>query len=199
MRFPELSIHQSVVSEHAFIGQNTKIYPFCVIEDGVQIGRDCIIQPGVHIGEGCKLGHMVRIGSNAVLRENTSIGDRSVFGSLSQSEGNNKIGTNTTIHTCTHITSKAEIGDNVFIGPMCMLINTNKIVHGRPYELELKGPKIRDWVRIGGSTQIKPGVTINRNALIGMGSLVTKDVPANKIAYGRPARIVGDVPKKECV
>ena len=51
---------------------------------------------------------------------------------------------------------------------------------------------IEDWCYIGAHSQIMPGVTIGDNVVIGAGSVVTKDIPSNKIAYGNPCKIVKD-------
>ena len=52
--------------------------------------------------------------------------------------------------------------------------------------------QIEDWAYIGAYSQIMPGVTIGDNVVIGAGSVVTKDIPSNKIAYGNPCKIVKD-------
>lgn len=85
------------------------------------------------------------------------------------------------------------IGDNCFIGPMCGMYTVNHpfdpqrrnagYVYGRPITLE-------ENVWIGGSTTILSGVTIGRNSVIGAGSVVTRDIPANVVAAGNPARII---------
>ena len=50
--------------------------------------------------------------------------------------------------------------------------------------------QIEDWAYIGAYSQIMPGVTIGDNVVIGAGSIVTKDIPSNMIAYGNPCRII---------
>ncbi len=85
------------------------------------------------------------------------------------------------------------IGDNCFIGPMCGLYTVNHpldperrnegYVYGRPITL---GKNV--W--LGGGCTILSGVTIGDNSVIGAGSVVTKDIPANVIAAGNPAKII---------
>lgn len=89
------------------------------------------------------------------------------------------------------------IEDHVFIAPFFVGANTPKIVHGRDYPLELKPYRIKFGARIGIAVSVLPGVTIGREALIGAGSLVTKDVPDYAVAFGRPAKIVRIVPIEE--
>ncbi len=85
--------------------------------------------------------------------------------------------------------AKVEIGDNVFIAPNCGIYTA-----GHPIDVQernkgieyAKKIKICNNVWIGGNTVILPGVTIGDNTTIGAGSVVTKDIPANVIAYGNP-------------
>ena len=85
------------------------------------------------------------------------------------------------------------IGDNCFIGPMTGLYTVNHpldperrnagYVYGSPVTL-------KNNVWIGGSATILSGVTVGENSVIGAGSVVTRDIPANVIAAGNPARII---------
>ena len=106
-----------------------------------------------------------------------------------------------------------EVGDNVFLNYNCMLLDCNKIKIGnnvliapnvqmyaathpvdyrvRLEELEMAYPiTIEDNVWIGGGAIICPGVTIGKNSVIGAGSVVVKDIPANSVAVGNPCRVV---------
>ena len=56
---------------------------------------------------------------------------------------------------------------------------------------------IEDYVRIAIGVLVLPGVRIEKNAFVGAGALVTKDVPENVIVFGVPAKVVGEVPKEE--
>lgn len=56
---------------------------------------------------------------------------------------------------------------------------------------------IEDGVWIGGHAVIAPGVRIRRNSVIGAGSVVTKDIPANVVAVGNPCRVVRPVTEKD--
>lgn len=173
-------------------------YPAQVyISDGAEVGRDTVIQHGAVIEDGCVIGEKCRIGYYAVLRSGTIIGDHSVFGTLSVSEGKNKIGSHTTIHSQCHITQTVEIEDWVFIAPYFCGANTRRIVHGRNYPLLQEGYKIRFGARIGIAVFVLPQITIGEEALIGAGSLVTKDIPDFAVAYGSPAKIRGFVPENE--
>lgn len=92
--------------------------------------------------------------------------------------------------------NKVVIGDNVFIGP-----NVGLHTSGHPLDcarrnagLEYALPiHIGDNVWIGAGVNVMPGITIGRNSIIGAGSVVTKDVPANVVAAGVPCRVIKSV------
>ena len=60
-----------------------------------------------------------------------------------------------------------------------------------------QAPRILRAARVGGGSVLLPGVTVGANALVGAGSVVTKDVPDGVIVFGNPARVVGRVAKEE--
>ncbi len=88
---------------------------------------------------------------------------------------------------------KVRIGNNVQIAPNVGLYTAGHPLHpdsrnsGYEYGIDIT---IGDNVWIGGSVCIMPGVTIGNNAVIGAGSVVTKDIPDNAIAVGNPARVL---------
>ena len=92
--------------------------------------------------------------------------------------------------------AKVEIGDNVFIAPNCNIytashpIDTVERNKGLEYANKVK---IGNNVWIGGNVTILPGVTIGDNSTIGAGSVVTKDIPANVVAYGNPCRVAKNI------
>lgn len=92
--------------------------------------------------------------------------------------------------------AKVKIGNNVFIAP-----NVGLYTAGHPLDaarrnegLEYAYPiTIGDNVWIGGHVCIMPGVTIGNNTVIGAGSVVTKDIPANSLAVGNPCRVIREI------
>ena len=65
-----------------------------------------------------------------------------------------------------------------------------RMIPGGGWNIYAQPVKIEDGVWIGGGAIILPGVTIGRNAVIGAGAVVTKDIPANAVAVGSPARVI---------
>lgn len=92
--------------------------------------------------------------------------------------------------------AKVEFGDNVFIGPNCGFYTA-----GHPIEIDVRNEgleyakpiKVGNNVWIGGNVVVLPGVTIGTNVTIGAGSVVTKDIPSNTVAYGNPCRVVKEI------
>ena len=88
--------------------------------------------------------------------------------------------------------AKVEFGDNVFVGPNCGFYTA-----GHPIDIETRNKgieyakpiKVGNNVWFGGNVCVMPGVTIGDNVTIGAGSVVTKNIPSNTIAYGNPCRI----------
>jgi len=78
-----------------------------------------------------------------------------------------------------------------------VMTNTRKISHGRSYEPEIEGPVIKYGARIGSGAIILPGITIGREALVGAGCVVTKDVPDYTVFMGIPGECKGEVPEDE--
>ncbi len=163
-----------------------------------KIGANTIIQHGAFIEDDCIIGNNCRIGTYAVLRRATKIGNNSVFGSLSASEGNNQIGNHVTIHSQCHITEGIIIEDHVFIAPGFVGANTMRISHGRKnVPLVKEPPHIKFAARIGANVTVLPAVVIGRNALVGAGSVVTRNVPDFAVAFGVPAKVRGEVPVED--
>ncbi|AQP54497.1 maltose acetyltransferase [Vagococcus penaei] len=92
--------------------------------------------------------------------------------------------------------AEIHIGDNVMLGPKVSLLTPGHPIDAgvRTRGLEFgKKIVIGNNVWIGGCTVVNPGVTIGENSIIGSGSVVTKDIPANVIAAGNPARVIREI------
>lgn len=88
------------------------------------------------------------------------------------------------------------IGDDCQIGPNVQLLTPTHPVEPQPRRDRLEAAKpisIGDNVWLGGGAIVLPGVTIGDNSVIGAGAVVTRDVPANSVAIGNPARVVREI------
>ena len=98
-----------------------------------------------------------------------------------------QIGNNVTIKPGVYLWDGITIADNVFIGPNVTFTN-DKFPRSKKYPTKFQPVKIEENASIGASAVILGGVTIGRNSMIGAGSIVTKDVPANELWVGNPAK-----------
>ena len=125
------------------------------------VGKDVRIEPNFF----CDYGYNISVGDNFYMNHNCVILDP----------------------------GKVEFGDNVFIGPNCGFYTA-----GHPIDINLRNQgleyakpiKVGNNVWFGGNVVVLPGVTIGDNVTIGAGSVVTKDIPSNTIAYGNPCKVV---------
>jgi len=132
----------------------------------------------VKIGEGVKISDFTNL-YGCELEEDVFVGP------FVEIQSSSKIGKRSRISSHSFICSGVEIGEDCFIAHGVMFTN-DKFTESREGWVERK-TKIGNNVRIGSNATILP-VTIGDNAIIGAGAVVTKDVPANAIVKGNPAR-----------
>lgn len=178
--------------DHPYVEPN-----FGPIHPEVQFGDNVRIRHFVVIEEECAFGNDCFIGNNTTIRAGCLFGDRCVIGHSVVFEANGRFGNHVTINAQCHMTQGIQVGDEVFFGPGVITMNTRNICYGRKIPKVYTPPIIKRGARIGAGAKILPSVTIGENALIGAGSVVTKDVPDRAIVIGVPARIVGTVPDEE--
>ena len=99
------------------------------------------------------------------------------------------IGDRVTVKSGVQIWDGSVIGNDVFIGPNATFSN-DMYPRSKQYPVQFKGVTIQDGASIGANATILPGIVIGVKAMIGAGSVVTKDVPARAVVVGNPAKIV---------
>ena len=160
-----IRIHPTAdVSEKAIIGDGTSIWHHCQVREGVHLGKNCILGKGVYVDAD------VAIGDNVKIQNYVSV-----------------------YHGVT-------LEDGVFVGPHVCFTNDM-----RPRAINPDGSlkAADDWVlsltvikrgaALGANSTIRCGITIGEWALIGSGSVVTRDIPPYGLAVGNPAKLVGFV------
>jgi UDP-2-acetamido-3-amino-2,3-dideoxy-glucuronate N-acetyltransferase len=156
--------------------------------------RNCIIAEDARIGEGTRIGNFV------LIRDNTVIGRACVIGSYVDIEGDVQVGDFVSLQSGCYLTRGVIVENEVFCGPRMVTLNDKKMCFRRPsLVFERRAPRILRAARIGGGSTLCPGITIGENAVVGAGSVVTRDVPDRAMVAGNPARIIGKVEKDEII
>jgi len=143
-----------------------------------------------------KLGKDVKI-FDFVNLYGCSIDDNSKIGTFVEIQKNASVGKNTKISSHTFMCEGVHIGDNVFIGHNVTFINDKYPRSANPdgtmqTEADWKVVEtfIKNGASVGSSSTILCGVTVGENSIVGAGAVVTKDVPANTIVAGVPAKVI---------
>ncbi|MCQ2771878.1 MAG: sugar O-acetyltransferase [Bacilli bacterium] len=106
-----------------------------------------------------------------------------------------------TIHNVTILDgAKVTFGNNVFIAPDCVFSTAGHPIDAeqRNKGLEIALPiSVGDNVWIGTHVSVLPGVTIGSNVVIGAGSVVTRDIPSNVVAFGNPCRVMRPITEED--
>lgn len=143
-----------------------------------------------HVARGVILGEGTRICDYAQVQAHCVIGRNCTIGAKVTVEEDCVIGDRTTIQAHAYITAHSVIGHDCFIAPMVAFSNDNFMGMGKledrlPFR---KGPTLKDRCRIGVGAILLPSVVIGENAVVGAGSVVTKDIPAGEVHWGNPAK-----------
>ena len=156
----------------------------------MKIQPNQIIKDDVKIGENVSIFHFVNL-------YGCTIGDGSKIGSFVEIQKNATIGKNCKISSHTFICEGVHIEDNVFVGHSVTFINdmyprATTSDGGLQTEADWKvvETRVRKNASIGSGCTILGGIEIGENAMVGAGSVVTKNVPANAVVVGNPARII---------
>lgn len=134
------------------------------------IGEGTRIWAFAHVMKGAKVGSDCNVGDHAFLESGTVLGDR------------------VTVKNSVLIWEQVTIEDEVFLGPNVVFTNDRvpRVAHRTPAE-QFEQTRVARGASIGAHATIVCGVTIGRNAMVGAGAVVTKDVKAHALVYGNPA------------
>ncbi|MFK7959768.1 MAG: acyltransferase [Phycisphaerales bacterium] len=153
---------------------------------GTHIANNAIIRSDAVIYCDVTIGHHVRTGHKVLVRENTHIGHNVLIGTNTVIDNDCTIGSHVSIQSCVYIPTGTIIEDYVFLGPSVTITNDRHPI--RKAGAPLEPATIRRGASIGANSVIMPGVEVGEGAMVGAGSVVTKDVPAWHLAVGSPAR-----------
>ncbi len=157
------SLPPLVIGDNSVVGANAVLY------GGSTFGRNVLVSDLASVREGCHVSEYAVIGRGTMVAYECRIGRRTRI-----------------MDQCQIV---AIVEQECFIGPGVIMANDNAI--GQSETLELETPVIRRGAAIGLNATILPGVEIGEYAIVGAGSVVTRNIPAGSVAYGVPARVIG--------
>ncbi len=153
------------------------------------------VAPDVKLGKNVQVFHYVNL-------YGCEIGDNTIVGSYVEIRKTAKIGKNCKIQAFAFIPEGVTLEDGVFIGPHACFVN-DKVPRAinpdgslkKPDDWEITPTLVKRGASIGANATVLCGITVGRNAIVGAGSVVTKDVPDNAIVAGNPAKVIGKAGK----
>ena len=186
--------HGSRVEEHAVVGQPElgyavgNVYPGA--GGGTVIGMGAVIRSGAVLYAGAEIGEDTVVGHHALVRSFVKVGSGSQLGHHLTVERAASIGAHVRCSPGSHITSSCALADRVFLGAGVRTVNDRELIWRDPDRVaELIPPRFERGARVGSGSVVLAAVTIGEQALVGAGSVVTRDIPPHTVAYGVPARV----------
>ena len=161
-------------SKDTKIGKNVTIEPYVVIGSKVKIGNNVIIKSFSHL-ENCKVENKVEIGPYARIRPNTILKEGSKIGNFVEIK-KSTLGNKSKVNHLSYV-GDAQIGESVNIGAGTITCNYDGVNKNKTI--------IKDKVFIGSNSSLVAPITINKDSIIGAGSVITKNVKKKSLALTR--------------
>ena len=165
-------------SKDTKIGNNVTIEPYVVIGSNVKIGNNVIIKSFSHL-ESCKIENKVEIGPYARIRPNTILKEGSKVGNFVEIK-KSTLGNKSKVNHLSYV-GDAQIGKSVNIGAGTITCNYDGVNKNKT--------KIKDKVFIGSNSSLVAPITINKDSIVGAGSVITKNVRKKSLALTRSPQL----------
>ncbi len=162
----------------------TRIHPTALVEDGVHIGEHSAVWDGVHIRHGARLGRHVTVGEKTYIAYDVVIGDFVKINAMAY------ICAGVTIEDMCMVSAGAVFTNDRY--PRAMDRSLRALETSDPTEETLR-TRVCRGTTVGANATIGPGITLGAFSMVGMGAVVTRDIPDYGLAVGNPARLIGYV------
>jgi UDP-2-acetamido-3-amino-2,3-dideoxy-glucuronate N-acetyltransferase len=152
---------------------NVKIHPSADVQtknigSGTTIWQNCVILEGAKLGRNCNINALTFIENEVV------------------------IGDNVTVKCGVELWDGMHLEDGVFVGPNVTFVN-DFLPRSKQHSAERLKTKLCKGSSLGANSTIMGGISVGKYAMVGAGSVVTRDVPDHGLVYGNPARLRGNV------
>ena len=165
-------------SKDTKIGKNVTIEPYVVIGSKVKIGNNVIIKSFSHL-ESCKIENKVEIGPYARIRPETTLKAGSKVGNFVEIK-KSTLGNKSKVNHLSYV-GDAQIGNSVNIGAGTITCNYDGVNKNKT--------KIKDKVFIGSNSSLVAPITINKDSIVGAGSVITKNIRKKTLALTRSPQL----------
>jgi acetyltransferase-like isoleucine patch superfamily enzyme len=149
------------------------IHPNAIVESGARLGNGTRVWAFVHILRGAVIGDDCNVCDHVFIENDVLVGNR------------------VTIKCGIYLWDGVRVEDDVHLGPNVVFTNDRFPRSRKPFTLE--HTIVRNGASVGANATLLPGITIGRSAMVGAGSVVTRDVPDFALVIGNPARVAGYV------
>jgi acetyltransferase-like isoleucine patch superfamily enzyme len=158
----------------------------------LDLGPGARLRSGTVLYAGSRIGARLSTGHHVVIREDCVLGDDVSVWSNTVVDYGCRIGSDVKIHANCYVAQYTEIHEGAFLAPGVTL--ANDLYPGQAESAGvMTGPVIGAGAQLGVNVTVLPYVHIGEEAIVGAGSVVTRDVPAGALAYGNPAKVHGRV------
>jgi acetyltransferase-like isoleucine patch superfamily enzyme len=201
-------MHPSVLIDAALlhVGQPVRTDPGVIVgyapgrtpkDPRLVLGPGARLRLGTILYGGSRIGARLETGHHVVIREDNVLGDDVKIWNNTTIDYGCRIGQRVKIHTNCYIAQFTVLEDDVFLAPGVAVANDPH--PGCAYSSQcMRGPTIEAGAQIGAGVTLLPFVKIGRRALVGAGSVVTRDVPPEVVVAGNPARVLRSIYELGC-
>ncbi|GAB3890134.1 acyltransferase [Kibdelosporangium lantanae] len=187
---------QARVEEQAVVGKPELGYAVGAIRPGsgevTSVGAGAVVRSGATVYADVVIGVNTLIGHGTLLRTGVRVGTEAQLGHQIVVERCSSIGRDVRCSPGSHITSSTHVADRVFLGAGIRTVNDKTLTWRDPDRSPtLVPPRFLTGAKVGSGSTILAGVVVGERAMVGAGSVVTRDVPPDALVFGNPARIQG--------